>query len=834
MIYTVDGQGPPFGGPSVLLAATYSFDAKKMLDDVSLLHNAQKILQRFLGELVLASIADSPTLPQTGKVINVQRRVILNLPIGISLAVLFIMSAVLVALILIFSRQHPLNLDHDPASVAAVVKLIDQDSFPTATFKEWDRHENVRMEGSPERIRYFLQDGLLSSVKSVLEQTDTKPPRMSRLRWLTNSKQPRKRSKGKLNWRPIAIRKLGGLLLLLLLAMVFSGILVLFILACTDGLYESAFTYRTKILPSKSDLFTFAPYSIVPTLLAVVVSLWWGNVDEVFRRLQPYVSMARRVAPASPNIGLSYLSAYPVWTATLALRNKHWFVALVSTGAILTQVLTVSMSALWQREDGTRQGSISLIRSYEPRSEPFQYSYSEESDVPGLHSGDPSGQFTLSTSLQALSTNWLYSATLELVYNGSEPGWSRGGWSFVPLDLDSIMNSEIYRSTPSQEPSASRAAKTNIKNVNVTVTTPALRGALDCTYLEIDGHSSWTTEWDLTNRSIWDVFNNPQGFKRGYEINGHLDLGSEYGNTKAPILAQDSTVLCCANTASNGSSAIGYWSNNMAPDQLLMDFTNNGGSRPNFTMKWITGTPVPSLYTFNHTYSGSYFEDYSPNYQQLIYPHPPRLSGFNCRPRVESSTATITVDMTTGYVQSYKILTPPQNTNHPWTDHWAERHDTPPGQSPDPEDLYAQSNVSYSVLYTQLNVSYGVLFQDTLMYASNLEIIWPKSSPFEVPSSVVEDLDDKNFNFKLQDQGLNVDLMSYSMYKLAGGDVKMLMDPTQMEKVGQKVFKTFFKHFVSGNVTDGGWGINPSTKRPRLLPIYKQQPTSQSQSKSFK
>ena len=268
----------------------------------------------------------------------------------------------------------------------------------------------------------------------------------------------------------------GGLLFLLLILLVFSGILVLFTLAHTAGLYESAFTYQNNILPSKSDLFTFAPYSIAPTLLAVIVSLWWENVDEVFRRLQPFVTMSQKAVPVTSNVGLSYVAAYPVWTVIKALRNCHWFVALVSTGAIITQVLTVSMSALWQRADGSRPASISLTRSYEPRRQPHVYTYATGDS---MGAGDQIGLIVLANFYEDLSTNWLYSATLELVYNGSQPDWSRDGWSFVPMNLGPITESRFYKHTPADYTSAPNSAVAGNKSANATITTPALRGTVD-------------------------------------------------------------------------------------------------------------------------------------------------------------------------------------------------------------------------------------------------------------------------------------------------------------------------------------------------------------------
>jgi hypothetical protein len=55
--------------------------------------------------------------------------------------------------------------------------------------------------------------------------------------------------------------------------------------------------------------------------------------------------------------------------------------------------------------------------------------------------------------------------------------------------------------------------------------------------------------------------------------------------------------------------------------------------------------------------------------------------------------------------------------------------------------------------------------------------------------------------FKIRDtgKGLNLDLMTYSMYTLAGKDPDALLNATTMLLLAQKTFETYFQHFVSTN-----------------------------------
>src|SRR5258708_5153 len=112
--------------------------------------------------------------------------------------------------------------------------------------------------------------------------------------------------------------------------------------------------------------------------------------------------------------------------------------------------------------------------------------------------------------------------------------------------------------------------------------------------------------------------------------------------------------------------------------------------------------------------------------------------------------------MATGQVWKYKIIDTLETVDWPWTDAYLQHNYTAPGDGIDAD-----------VFHNQITVSYGVLFQDALLFAADLQKLWPSGGD---TLTKVENTDDKNFNFRLPRQGLNTDLMSYSMYQLAHGD----------------------------------------------------------------
>jgi hypothetical protein len=80
------------------------------------------------------------------------------------------------------------------------------------------------------------------------------------------------------------------------------------------------------------------------TALATVVKLLWGTMNSDVRTLEPYWLLAQRRAPAK-TLTLDYTGTNPLFLPVKALLNRHYLVALVGIGSILTEVLTVCVSS---------------------------------------------------------------------------------------------------------------------------------------------------------------------------------------------------------------------------------------------------------------------------------------------------------------------------------------------------------------------------------------------------------------------------------------------------------------------------------------------------------
>jgi len=145
-------------------------------------------------------------------------------------------------------------------------------------------------------------------------------------------------TKGSDDWRPKVLRGWLLALLLLLLTSLVIGLAVIFSKFRTSGLYQSFLVSGVNIKVDSKSLESLAPYSIIPTLIAVCVKLWWSSVDETFRRLQPYISMAQDQTQSTKATTLSYLNSPLGWAAGKAARHRHWLLTIVAVGAVLSEI----------------------------------------------------------------------------------------------------------------------------------------------------------------------------------------------------------------------------------------------------------------------------------------------------------------------------------------------------------------------------------------------------------------------------------------------------------------------------------------------------------------
>lgn len=140
-------QTSTLDGPLRLLAATIIdpvSDPGPLVDAAGLLDQARRVKQRFFREAlqaVFVSVGKKNAHKIVAQVRATKTRLLVEHWIGISLGVILLASAAIIALAFYCSRlrRRPLNLDQDPGSTAAVVAMMCPDAPIGSCFRGLDR-----------------------------------------------------------------------------------------------------------------------------------------------------------------------------------------------------------------------------------------------------------------------------------------------------------------------------------------------------------------------------------------------------------------------------------------------------------------------------------------------------------------------------------------------------------------------------------------------------------------------------------------------------------------------------------------------------------------------
>lgn len=328
-------------GPAFMLSALYDFDSAQMVADSSLLQNAGRVKQRFFGELlrdVFDTASGSAAIKTTGTTTDTRRRVVVVSAVAIILEVFLFLQLVLLSAVLVTTRisRRPLGLFADPAPPIRVAKLISNEPDTLQSLDSLHGTSSRELEVALSDKRYMLSEGHIHLVS---------PEGSGRLTDMSTSQKLQAPQPGSLTSthtekQSYTFSLWMFIVLIFLLSAVLIVIAYLYWYADAVGLYQTAFVYAFDISVGGLDLGDVNPASLLTTLVAVIIGLWWGSLDTALRRIQPYLILAKRPITKSRSQGvlISYVSSYLLLAAWRALKHTHWVLALVCTGAFLSEI----------------------------------------------------------------------------------------------------------------------------------------------------------------------------------------------------------------------------------------------------------------------------------------------------------------------------------------------------------------------------------------------------------------------------------------------------------------------------------------------------------------
>ncbi|KAF1974355.1 hypothetical protein BU23DRAFT_531901 [Bimuria novae-zelandiae CBS 107.79] len=794
---------------ALLLAKSFSYNTTAMMQNITLGTKAGRFRARFFHELLLSSLntADMPAMePVTGNVPQVQKRILVAQDVAITLAVFMGLGLCYFAFMAwsVAAHRRPLGIRNDPATLAGMMSLITTETKIATDLR------NVKSSGRPEMKRligscvFGLRGGMIveqqnpgakSKAESVIEKSinpankSEKQAESSVNLIMKPGKRRGKPSQG--NWRPPMLRLTCLAIFFVGLSAITVTLLVLRSYARRNRLIQKAFVYQADLGVFN---ITFSPHSMIATLIAVLVGQCWEEIDNPMRTLQPYLSLSR-----GPQRGvfLSYRSSYWAWAAIKAVQSRHGLLCLVTAGTTLSQILIISMAATFGQDTVTREVGTQIHQPVIARQLPIEFGIDMSKPWADISERQP---FYLSEMLlKTDDTEWLRTAMDEITSNTPTLAWTKDEWVFMPMNTTTISgdatSTEVSSVSGSQD-----AFEYAVSSANVTYTTSALRGRLECNALSVP--MDWLDQ-------VQDLFRNDPIFQnRNYEnITGYVLPNTLFSNTsKAPIFTVPRRMACCANgTDPEKQSTIAYWSNNstLNEEETEVPVGAEGpevlrvpGNYPrHFLIKWIVGqaatTPVSGAEALLSLAVGN------GNETLLYFLHRPQISIMECTPIIEQANASITFAKTSSQIFDFHLLHEP----HPAPGAWDHAYD-----------------IEYSAPRSSTcrgNVSYGFLFLSQMLTAPH--IVRPeKYTSWLSFNGILEDLNSEHFNIRDSNNGYNMDFMSYATLHLAGMNNTALLAPETLLRHSQKTFQTFFKHFAA----TGRWTYGATPERTVFENLY--------------
>jgi hypothetical protein len=416
-----------------------------MLGNSNLMVEASKRLRaRFLHELLSSSIVDAvaPSMEDVvGKRIVVERRIMVIQAVATTLAMLLLLIAWYSILTSRFAStdRRPLHLRNDPATVVGTTYMIESGSSFVSTLRSSVTNNRDTFKDYLDSKSYTLDNGtivdpIIHSEDKVFSSTDTSNLRMKRPEWLRffgSTKVPPE------DWRPHLLHKRWLVVFIAALGAVTTTVLVLHTYAIDQKLFRTVFVRQMNLGLFKTSL---SPQSVVATLVAVLISLCWDSIDKPMRTLQPYLEMSRKPLHAAQSVSLSYQFTLWIGTIVKAARRGHWLLVLVAAGTTLSQILVISMAALFDRQAVLH--TQSLQETGKRIAQPTMHRH-----VPfGFCCGWNFRPFFLYEGLLATSQIvWLNNALDEIISGTQTPQWTRDEWIFTPVDMDNLSEDEVAR-----------------------------------------------------------------------------------------------------------------------------------------------------------------------------------------------------------------------------------------------------------------------------------------------------------------------------------------------------------------------------------------------------
>ena len=340
---------PIFKGPIQAIAASpeYGYSVTQMMDADHLKGRMHAFQQRWLGQMLLAAVDAEDfafNITSTAEVYTTQRRIVVVMAIGLVLTILLFISALCITVVAYHTRPRIRHLDlyQEPSRIAAATSLITGNPRILSVFEGFDVASTKTISTNLKNTGFSLQHGFLTAhdideTPAVVVIDDVAPRQTTDLPGIHCSKKDRGgHSSIVVESRPIVLRTwLGGLLLLVVVAVI-SSLAALYGVSRTNGLFGRSLTYELNFHVGNT-VSRLAPYSIIPTLVAVGFKLWYAAVADTLCRQQPFHSMLDQPKLLSQSVLTEYANVPLAVIPFKAFKYGHWLLFIAGLGALSSE-----------------------------------------------------------------------------------------------------------------------------------------------------------------------------------------------------------------------------------------------------------------------------------------------------------------------------------------------------------------------------------------------------------------------------------------------------------------------------------------------------------------
>ncbi|KAI1043291.1 hypothetical protein LB505_002125 [Fusarium chuoi] len=245
---------------------------------------------------------------------------------------LMVIIAIFTALVLWLCRRSPSQLSMNPSSISKYLEIFRGSPDCLDALSSLDNADEKTLfdEFRQDKLR-LMHDGQTNSAKISIEKFigDSLRPELRDASFQKGYYDPVK---------PLALRRLSGLLFVLVLTGAMVGL---------SYLKQQEKSLKGLHRPSQNFEVLQLLENYIPTIFATLVEPFWVLLNRLLCVLQPFRDLWRGKADPSRTISASYTSIPPQLVIWRALKSKHFILVLVCAMALLGNLLAVGMGSLF-------------------------------------------------------------------------------------------------------------------------------------------------------------------------------------------------------------------------------------------------------------------------------------------------------------------------------------------------------------------------------------------------------------------------------------------------------------------------------------------------------